>query len=130
MLSLVTTLFACSKSAADNPYFPDGIYTGTFQRMHQENSPLASVTINFNFPDWTGASNINHYPALGNGTFKYVNDALTFENGSVWTADFDWTLILKDSYIDRIKGDSLIFIKSYSNGWVDVYKLKKQPGNE
>ncbi|ULQ52869.1 hypothetical protein [Flavihumibacter fluvii] len=130
LLALMLSFFACSKSTSRHPGLPDGTYTGTFQRLHQENSQLAAVSIKFDFPNWTGYSNINRYPALGSGTFRYLNDALTFENAGVWTADFDWTLILKDAYIDQVKDDSLIFSKSYGNGWIDIYRLKKLPSNE
>jgi hypothetical protein len=66
------------------------------------------------------------YPALGKGTFRYVDDALAVQNESPWTAEFDWTLIFSGSYIDRAEGDSLVITKSYADGKIDLYKLKKQ----
>ncbi|WP_039144156.1 hypothetical protein [Flavihumibacter solisilvae] len=116
---------SCKKSDDKPALYPKGQYHGTFQRMHIESSQVASVTLDFDFPYWTGTSSIPKYPALANGTFRYKDDALEFTNRSPWTADFDWTLILDGMYLEQRGGDSLLFTKSYGNGWVDVYKLKK-----
>jgi hypothetical protein len=79
------------------------------------------------FPNFSGSSDIPKYPAIGQGTYYSDNDAnLRFTNQSLFTADFDWSLILNGDYITTMTGDSLVFSKSYPNGWVDVYKLKKQ----
>ena len=47
---------------------------------------------------------------------------MTFENACVWTADFDWTLILWGDWTYTFNGNLLIMTKS--NG--DKYTLTKQ----
>lgn len=126
ILLTMVGILACDKPRDADP-FPHGTYKGTFKRYNQENSPEANVTIRFLYPNWEGSSSHEKYPALGKGTYALKDDALQFNNESVWTADFDWTLILDGMYLDRAEEDSLVFTKSYSNGWVDVYKLKKDP---
>lgn len=127
LLCFTLSLTACSKSSGTFSTPAKGVYSGSFQRMNQANSPIATVSIHFNFPNWSGNSNINKYPALGAGTFSYRDNAyFSFSNTTAWTDDFDHTLILQGNYIDQVKGDSLFITKSYGNGWVDVYKLKKQ----
>ncbi|MCM5527947.1 hypothetical protein [Parasegetibacter sp. NRK P23] len=103
-----------------------GTYKGTFKRYNEPGAEEANVSINFNSPNWSGTSDIDKYPALAQGRFSSDGEVIRFTNTAAWTADFDWTLILDGTYIERAEGDSLVFTKSYGNGWVDVYKLKKQ----
>lgn len=127
-LALSILLFvACDKDDEKTlKPFPDGVYKGTFKRHNIPGSATAEVTITFNYPNWNGTSNIANYPAICNGIYNYENYQLKFSNKCFFTADFDWTLILDGGYIDRIEGDSLVFSKSYGDGAVDVYRLKKQ----
>ncbi|ULQ56650.1 hypothetical protein KJS94_00375 [Flavihumibacter rivuli] len=124
-VGLIAIASGCSKSDTSPAAVYNGSYSGTFQRMNLPGAPIANITLSLNYPSFTGSSDISHYPAIGKGRFTLKNEALFFTNESPWTADFDWTLILDKAYIDQVKGDSLIFTKSYGNGWVDVYKLKK-----
>ena len=71
---------------------------------------------------WTGESGIVKFPALCNGTYSNSSNAMTFENACVWTADFDWTLILGGDWTYTFNGNLLIMTKS--NG--DKYTLTKQ----
>lgn len=119
-------LAACKKKNEDKASLLNGSYKGTFKRYNQPGSQEANVTLHLDYPIWHGASDKEKYPALCNGKFSYKDFTLNFENSCVWSADFDWTLILDGFYIDRKEGDSLIFSKSYGDGTVDVYKLKKQ----
>jgi hypothetical protein len=125
-ITIISIGFIACEKDSDSKNFPNGIYKGTFKRYNVAGSQQAQVTINFDYPNWSGSSSIPRYPALGKGTFYSDNEVLKFDNTSVWTADFDWTLILDGAYIENRNGDSLIFTKSYGDGAVDVYKLKKQ----
>jgi hypothetical protein len=126
ILTILSLGFVACEKDSDNNYFPNGIYKGSFKRYNVAGSQEAQVTISFDYPNWSGSSNISRYPALGKGTFYSDNEVLKFKSTSVWTADFDWTLILDGAYIENRKGDSLIFTRSYGDGAVDMYKLKKQ----
>ena len=119
-------LFSCKKDKHDSHDFLNGTYKGTFKRYHQAGSQEALVTLEFNYPNWTGSSNMDKYPALNKGRYSYDDYVLSFTNTAVWTADFDWTLILNGVYLEHLEGDSLRITKSYGNGEIDVYRLKKQ----
>lgn len=120
--------FSCSKeNDKTNDAPPNGKYSGTFKRYNQAEDITANISLVFLNNGWTGTSNLDHYPALSKGTWSIHDQAvLDFENTSIWTADFDWTLILDGKYILHRNDDSLVFTKSYGNGGVDVYKLRKQ----
>lgn len=127
---LVLALFAIGisscKKETDKGNELNGTYKGTFKRYNVQGAQEAQVELVFNYPNWTGTSSIQKYPALSNGTFSYKDYELKFKNGSAWTADFDWTFILDGNYLDHPSGDSLTITRSYGNGAVDVYKLKRQ----
>lgn len=125
ILFLMLTLVACKKSDSD-AVRPSGAYEGIFKRYNMEGSETAHVELVFGRNTFRGTSDRIAYPALGTGKFSAQEGSLNFENKSVWTAQFDWTLILNGTYLERREGDSLILSKSYGNGWVDVYKLKKK----
>lgn len=61
-----------------------------------------SVIINFllNTTDvCLGDGNIREtYPASGSGTFIVNGDKITFTNGNIWIANFDWNLVLNEKY--------------------------------
>lgn len=118
-------LVSCRKTDHPVPW-PDGLYKGSFQRLHVPGYGIAEVSLEFKYPNWIGSSNLPKYPALGKGKYSYANEVFTVENLSVWTAEFDWTLIFNGAYIDRVEGDSLVITKSYGDGAIDLYKLKKQ----
>jgi hypothetical protein len=124
----LSALISCSKDKDETNMYPlNGTYSGTFKRYNQPEDKTADVSLVFNKNNWTGSSNFSKYPALNQGTYTMHDlDALIFKNTAPWTADFDWTFILDGMYILHLNGDSLIFTKSYGNGAVDVYKLKKQ----
>lgn len=120
--------FSCSKEKEETNNAPiKGKYSGTFKRYNQAEDITANVSLVFLNNGWTGTSNLVHYPALAKGTWSmHDQEVLNFENTSTWTADFDWTLILDGIYILHKNDDSLVFTKSYGNGGVDVFKLRKQ----
>ncbi len=127
-LAIMTSAMACRKDSDNRSGYPNATYKGTFKRYNLAGSQTANVTLVLEYPNYSGTSDIPKYPAIGQGTYYSDNEAkLRFTNKSLFTADFDWTLILDGDYIEvKREGDSLEFAKSYPNGWVDVYKLKKQ----
>lgn len=126
LLALVSFGFSSCEKECGNDKSLNGLYKGTFKRYNVHNAPEAEIQLSLKYPDWSGSSNINKYPALGNGSFSTGDGTLKFRNRTVWTADFDWTFILDGTYLDQSHGDSLIFTRSYPGGGVDVYRLKKQ----
>jgi len=89
----------------------DGTYTGEFHYI----SPTDTVkrtgpaSITFNQQNFTSARNADRIPAGGSGTLELLDDNLIdFKDENVWTANFDWGLILNGKFKYEFKGDSLI----------------------
>lgn len=115
-----------NKSADSNDGLPPGTYKGVFTRS----SPLAkyassNVTLTFMENKFSGESDQKNYPAICNGTFKVIGSEIEFTNECIWTADFDWTYILKDKFKLRRDGDKIEMIKS-EDGHTDQYTLTLQ----
>jgi hypothetical protein len=116
---------SCSKKGTAHE-FGDGTYKGTFQRLHNGNGDISNVTITFSAKNWQGQSDVGRYPALCNGSYTMNGEIIHFANACMWTADFDWTLILNGDYKFSSKGNSIEIWRYAANGDKDVYKLTKQ----
>jgi hypothetical protein len=102
---------------------PDGTYIGTFQRqLAFGGGDTAHVTITFSSNKWTGQSYRFHYPALCHGTYNIDKNKIVFANDCVWTAEFDWTLILSGEYDFSTNGNHLTIYHDYSGPTIDSYK--------
>lgn len=106
----------------------DGTYTGTFRRFSATDTQVAQVSLVINGNSWTGSSSIDRYPALCSGTFTHdtINYLIDFQNDCMWTADFDWTLILKGTFNIGLQDGAIIFRKEYNGNILDLYTLNKQ----
>ena len=125
-ISSIIFLASCKKSASETE-IPSGAYKGTFQRQTSTGGAVSNVALNFTGRGWGGESSVNKYPALCSGTYKKnSNETINFESSCMWTADFDWTLILSGQYNVALNGDSLNISKDFGNGTKDIYRLKKQ----
>jgi hypothetical protein len=133
ILSMTIVVFvalsACKKDK-NNVRIQPGTYKGTFARVGAARwEPPAQVTLTFTGNQYNGQATVQQYPALCNGTFSVNGSTVNFENACMWTADFDWTLILDGDYEIATSGDSLFITRGYK-GIVyqqDTYKLKRQP---
>lgn len=105
-----------------------GQYIGVFKRLNADYDTTAKVTLEFNKSKWNGSSDISKFPALSEGSYHFVFDAMliNFSNETPWTADFDWSLILDGIYQYKLTPDSLIIAKTYPTGIVDLYRLQKK----
>ncbi|HYE55132.1 MAG TPA: hypothetical protein VD996_09825 [Chitinophagaceae bacterium] len=122
----VIGLASCKKDTTDNITLT-GTYTGTFVRYGPAVDGIpASVTITFTGNEFSGTGQLPTYPALCNGTFSINGNKGTFENKCVWTANFDWTLILNGEYDIHIDGDNLYIYRSYNGAYFDSYNLKRK----
>ncbi len=124
-------LVSCEKEEEIQKHLFDGTYIGTFQRqiVWTEND-TAHITLTFNGNQWSGSSNFEKYPALCRGTYSINGDTIIFENECIWTAEFDWTLILAGKYLLTKTGNTVEFSKDYrsasSDTYNDKYKLTKE----
>jgi len=122
LICSVLLLNSCAddNNSIENFTFP-GEYTGTFER----NGIESSITLNLEEATFNGTSDSDNFPAICNGS--YLTDSsmstITFENTCFFTADFDWTLILKETWNYEIV-DETNLVLTKQNG--DVYRLSKQ----
>lgn len=108
-----------------------GSYKGTFYYHDQASSvapiPSGPVSVTFTENTYLTSSNPNRIPAGGSGVFELGEDSsIKFTDQNMWTADFDWGLILNGNYKYKVKGDSLILQKQAQEGIKTYeYRLKR-----
>ncbi len=112
---------ACSKTATKNIAL-NGHYAGFFTRSGMDTS---SVIFLFTGNSYEGNSENVHYPAICRGSFAVQNNTVTFADSCAWRADFDWTLILNDTYNIQAIPEQKIRIWRSTDGITDEYILNK-----
>jgi hypothetical protein len=120
--AIVILFLALSCSESDDSNDPqlelNGNYTGIFER----NGNTSIVQLNLENGNFSGESETDRFPAICNGNYSISDTAIAFENQCVFTADFDWTLILGENWSYSLTDEVLTLTKS--NG--DTYILNKQ----
>jgi len=127
------TLFSC-EDGEDIPLSKlEGTYSGTFQRtVGNEAGQIAQVTISFENNTWQGQSDTPKYPALCNGTYELKGQIINFQNHCMFTADFDWSLILNGDFEIKQTTQAITFTKVLPNTSTvikDVYTLQRSMVN-
>ncbi len=126
ILSLPLFFLSCKKDNVSTPqketiqshYILDGDYIGTFKR----DTTVTNITLQLDSNKFSGTSNVYQFPAIGEGTFTIIdNDSIEFNDENYWTADFDWTLILKNKWHYNFSNDTLHLVNQ-----IDKYTLVKQ----
>lgn len=102
--------FGCKKSK-NVDILMDGNYTGVFVitnsvRSVPETRPIAIKLKEGKFNIAPNA-NSNLKPSGGKGTYTFKNGIAQFTDEGVWTADFDWGMILNGEYDIRSSGTEL-----------------------
>ncbi|WP_159023591.1 hypothetical protein [Formosa sp. L2A11] len=120
--------FACNSDddTTNNDQFY-GNYTGEFTVTYNDSITYSNpVTVQFNTDNtYISSGNENNFPAGGSGSFNSNVTTLEFFDENFWTANFDWDLILNESYDYTKTGDSLVFSASKNNIGYYSYKLVK-----
>lgn len=111
-------LFSCEADENVSQPTLEGTYIGIFER----NEVTSNVAINLDNGIFSGTSEMEKFPALCNGNYSISGDLIQFGNNCVWTADFDWSLILTDSWNYTFENSTL----TLTNGIGDKYILTKQ----
>ena len=129
--TIILTNIGCESEHNAPDIIPDGIYIGTFQRQQAfGGGEIVQVTITFTSNTWTGQSSFQKYPALCHGTYKLDNQKITFTNDCIWTAEFDWSLILSGEFEFELSNNQLTIIRSFIgpsiDTWSDYYSLTKE----
>ena len=119
-VTLLFVLISCNKNDSEIaiPQITNGNYIGIFER----NGVNSNVQLNLNSGTFNGQSTTQKFPALCNGTYSSTNNTINFEDTCVWTAEFDWTLILNGEWNYVVNGSVLTLTKA--NG--DKYILTQQ----
>lgn len=116
-------LGSCESDKTNDLKIPDGTFIGTFQRqsVFGGEGDIANITITFSSYSWTGESDKAKYPALCHGKYKLEDENIIFTNECMWTADFDWTLILSGEYSYSLDGNLLQMTRDYRGPSTDTY---------
>ena len=118
-------LLGCEEEKFRENQIPEGTYHGTFQRqMVWTDTEIASITLIFTANQWSGTSEFQKYPALCHGTYSINGATILFENACIWTAEFDWSLILSGKYVLTKTGKSVEFSRDYRSATTDTYTDK------
>lgn len=103
-----------------------GTLTGYFIRSSPTTRyrPI-SVSINFTETAFEGTGEFDQFPAICKGTYILADNSIEFSNDCVWTADFDWTLILQGKWSIYGQDDKIIISRDHGNGLMDRYELQQ-----
>ena len=107
--AILLSLSACSDKLSVDTL--EGTFTGKFYYLPPSESRMVSADAEVSFSDsrYSSKGNTGYVPAGGSGTFAIQNDQIVdFKDENIWTANFDWGLILNGKYKYEVKGDSLI----------------------
>ena len=97
LIFIAISISACEKESID---ILDGTYKGTFQRdIINSDDEIANITLILDKGVFKGSSDKSNYPAICQGTYSIKQDTIIFENQCMFTADFNWTLILDGKYV-------------------------------
>lgn len=123
IFSIAILLSSCDK---DDLNIKEGTYKGTFTVTYSSETQSGQTTLELKNGKFSCSGNSNRIPAGGSGTFSSGNNKITFNDENVWTADFDWNLILSGNYDYTFDGKKLK-ISADKNGVGNYkYDLEKQ----
>lgn len=121
-LLLTSVIVACDDDTMNIDTI-SGTYQGTFGRSHPNAKFESSeVTLTFRDNGFTGTSEKSRYPAICHGSFEVNGNTITFTDSCIWTADFDWSLILSGDFEASTNGKELILKRTFGKT-TDTYRL-------
>jgi hypothetical protein len=125
-LVIASLLVSCDK---DKITSLSGTYSGRFIYTNPVSSvaprPSGIVSVSFTGNNYSSTGNKNKIPAGGSGTFEIINpNKVRFHDVNIWTAEFDWGLVLSGDYTCKMKGDSLFMTKHSQSQIIYEYRLK------
>lgn len=128
---LLLSVTGCKKDNEEpvvivDPTYEKATLRGTFQRIAATEGPKVPVEFEMMLSGTynnKGIGYANRYPVIGRGRVETGFDYITFTDSSVYTADFDWTLILQGKYKAFRQGDTVVFQREYGTQQKDIYRL-------
>lgn len=125
LLILLSTL-ACNKVEL-NPDRLQGSYAGTFQYTKEDAKLVRTGDVELRLTEkgFLCSGNPNKIPAGGEGNFHLDEGKIVFDDIRVWTANFDWNLILDGHFDYEYDGQTLHFWRETSGNRYE-YRLQRQ----
>lgn len=110
---LTIILVGCGKSKAK---INKGTYHGTFTATYfADTIPYprvqGSASVIFEKKTYNSLGTTAYNPAGGSGSYSIADDIISFEDENIWTANFDWGLILNGEYNYTKLDDKLILVR-------------------
>ncbi|WP_163715706.1 hypothetical protein [Mangrovibacterium lignilyticum] len=126
-LCLIFIILACTTTEKTETLKLQGIYTGIFSVEYTNGEVYSNpVTMTFNGQSFTCSSGSDWIPAGGSGTFHIDGSKIIFTDENMWTANFDWNLILTGDYDLHFNHDEIEISAMKNNIGLYQYKLKKK----
>lgn len=111
-------IFMASCSDKLNVNLLAGNYTGFFYYTPpgetKSKGSQEAVSLNLTGNTYSSTGIPDRIPAGGSGEFSVLNNnEVEFKDKNIWTADFDWKLILNGRFKYELKNDSLILTRFF-----------------
>lgn len=119
-------LVLCVSLSCNRAVLPNGTYSGRFVVENGLTSQEGLFQLEIMDKTYRCSGNSNRIPAGGSGTFSIAQNEVIFEDENMWTADFDWHLILNGTYNLSQKGDTLSIVKT-QGATKYIYKIAVNP---
>ncbi|PIB27563.1 hypothetical protein BFP77_11790 [Maribacter sp. 4U21] len=129
ILLVVSAALSCDKGDTENSVvLQNGTYEGTFTVVYDDTTTFSNpVTVIIDGKEFSSSAGPNRFPAGGNGEYEITGNIIEFNDANIWTADFDWGLILSGNYQIRETVDYIEFLKQQNAGeGFYRYRLKKK----
>lgn len=105
LIFLIVTI--CLTSGGCSHELTEGTYRGTFTVVYDTATLTGSTVLHLSGGRYECDGNDNRIPAGGSGTYRTENGIILFQEERMWTANFDWNLILKGEYNYSVSGRRL-----------------------
>ena len=120
LMATITVLSSCDKTEQQQ-YDLSGLYVGYFHRTGMDTS---LVSLRFTTDGFEGSSNMTNYPAICGGSYQLQENRIRFTDTCMWTANFDWSLILSGEYNVEITEATMRIWRTAGN-LMDEYILRR-----
>jgi hypothetical protein len=127
ILSAWLATFALSTKSQGQVVIADGLYKGKFKVVYAQDQQVytGKTSLLILSPTFVSTGNKKRIPAGGSGTFTVSGNKIVFHEENMWTADFDWNLIMNGEFDFTYDGKRLCLIAERANGRYEYVLVKK-----
>ncbi|SRX72822.1 hypothetical protein [Aequorivita antarctica] len=130
LIAILSLAFNSCKNDDDNNENQNlnGNYSGTFTVEYLNGDTFTNpVTVSFDGENnYQSSGDSENIPAGGSGTYEKGNSTIDFNDINIWTADFDWNLILGGEYDYLLNGNELTISANRTELGLYKYELVKE----